>query len=299
MLVLQASDGLVSSGDHMTQELRLIDSSGTSSNAGLLQVRTDGSDGFQFGTVCGMNLVGLYLTFAGCSKFSFCLSLLFKAAADVVCSQLGFDYGTISTSACGSYGGSNVCGAAGSPVVMANLNCDGGELGVGDCAFSPPDASCQDHTRDSIVFCGFNGKSESAAEGSLRLISSGGAPSIDGSGRLEIYRNGLWGPVCSSGFTLGSANVACKAMGFAGAKSSTGASRCFKSDGENFCGTVAPLLSEVACAGQEVDLLSCPHDDGDDVFCAPEESVLLTCAGAGNAQGRRKKSVTASVAGAA
>ena len=51
-------------------KLRLVDSTGSSPNVGLLQIRTSTDE---FGTVCGMNL----------------------GAADVVCRQLGYDFGSV------------------------------------------------------------------------------------------------------------------------------------------------------------------------------------------------------------
>ena len=282
--------------------MRLLDASGALSNVGLVQIRTGKSDALEFGSVCGMNLVLFHLYFAGSSDLSRSLSVslslflslsLFRlwrgwqAAADVVCAQLGYDFGTVSTSSCGNYGGSNLCGAAGSPVAMASLACAGGELDIQDCSFSAPDASCLEHGSDSVVFCGSSGGGAgSIQDGSMRLLAADGSPSIDGTGRLEIYVGRAWGSVCVSGFTAGAANVACKAMGFSGAQSSDGASPCRRAGG---CGSAAPQIGEVACAGQEVDLLACPHAGVDDVFCAPEESVLLRCVGVGDTQGRPQK----------
>ena len=45
-------------------------------------------------------------------------------------------------------------------------------------------------------------------------------------------------------------------------------------------------VSELACTGSETSVLQCPMAVGDDVFCAPEESVLLTCAGHGDPIGK-------------
>ena len=55
------------------------------------------------------------------------------------------------------------------------------------------------------------------------------------------------------------------------------------------CGGVAPGVSELACSGAESGPLACPHEAGDDVFCAPSESVVVTCAGDGDSQGRPAK----------
>ena len=77
-------------------DVRLVDAAGSISNVGLLQVRTDAG----FGTVCGAN----------------------PAAADVVCRSLGYSFGSVSTSPCGFYGGANLCGAPGSPVVRCSCH---------------------------------------------------------------------------------------------------------------------------------------------------------------------------------
>ena len=214
--------------------------------------------------------------------------MLFQAAADVVCAQLGYDFGIVSNSACENFGGSNLCGAVGSPVAMASLTCSGTELDIQQCSYSIPDSDCAEHVRDSVVFCGEHGGVGFVEPGALRLLDADGAPSFDGVGRLEIFHDDAWGPICHSGFNAGAAAVACKAMGFAGA-SADGVGRCQGGEGGSLCGMVAPQVSEFACAGQETNLLACPHVDGDAVFCAQEESVVLHCSGAGDAQGRPKR----------
>lgn len=214
--------------------------------------------------------------------------IFLQAAADVLCAQLGYDFGTVSTSACGEYGGANLCGASGSPVAMSNLICDGSELGFQDCSASAPDSSCLDHSFDSVVFCGKEGASTGIAENTVRLLSHDGSPSVDGLGRVEMFHSGSWTPICKSGFTNGAASVACKAMGFTGAQPLSDSATC-NYDGKDFCGTVAPRISEVSCSGQESGLGACQFEESDNVFCAPQESVVLQCAGAGDSQGRAEK----------
>ena len=87
-------------------DVRLVDAAGSISNVGLLQVRTDAG----FGTVCGAN----------------------PAAADVVCRALGYSYGSVSTSPCGFYGGANLCGAPGSPVVRCSCHMLGNHFHIFD-----------------------------------------------------------------------------------------------------------------------------------------------------------------------
>jgi len=41
-------------------------------------------------------------------------------------------------------------------------------------------------------------------EGTVRIVDNNGSPSQDGSGRLEVYKNG-WGTVCNSKFNAKSA----------------------------------------------------------------------------------------------
>ena len=114
-------------GALQAQGVRIIDAAGGLSYAGLAQIRTDSG----FGSICGMN----------------------QAAADVVCKQLGYGSGVASDSPCGSYGGSDICGAPGSPVAMQSLTCTGAELAVSECEWSAPEAGCASHATDSVVFC--------------------------------------------------------------------------------------------------------------------------------------------------
>ena len=78
-------------GGRCSPDVRLVDETGSLSSVGLLQVKTDAG----FGSVCGAN----------------------PAAADVICRSMGYDFGSVSSSPCGFYGGADLCGAAGSPVV--------------------------------------------------------------------------------------------------------------------------------------------------------------------------------------
>ena len=222
--------------------MRVIDATGSLSSAGLLQVRTDS----RFGSVCGIS----------------------SKAADVACRQMGFDYGSISASSCRHYGGVDICGHAGTPVAMMGLVCDGGELDVQSCSWKLPEESCVTHDQDVVVYCGTASASRLVHDGALRLIGSDGAPSLDGAGRLEFFRAGVWAPVCRSGFTHGSAQVACRTMGFSGAVASGPPPACRRFQGQDTCGLAAPALSELVCAGDEKDTLGCSFEEGRDVLCA-------------------------------
>mmetsp|Transcript_56149 Transcript_56149/g.89063 ORF Transcript_56149/g.89063 Transcript_56149/m.89063 type:complete len:280 (-) Transcript_56149:27-866(-) len=239
-------------------DVRLVDAAGSLSNVGLVQVKTDTG----FGSICGAN----------------------PAAADVICRSLGFAYGTVSSSPCGFYGASNLCGAPGSPVVMADLTCTGSEWSLEECSWSAPDDVCMGHAQDTIVYCSKTAESGSISKGAIRLISEDGSPSIDGKGRPEVHVDGAWSPICNSGITPGAQTVICKSMGFSGAGAS-GVSKCVGKG----CGATAPGFSELACSGSEHNVLECPHQAGEDVFCAPSESIVVSCAGDGDTQGRAVK----------
>ena len=191
----------------------------------------------------------------------------------------------VSCICCGSSSSSNCCwcavsrGAPGSLVVAKDLTCSGGELDLMQCAWAEPTADCQQHGMDSVVYCGDAGAG--VQEGSVRMLTSEGAPSIDGLGRLEMFWKGAWGPVCKDNFAGG--GVACKQMGFTGFLDAFG---CAAVNGENYCAPVAPRISEMSCRGTEVDVAACAFEAGDDVFCAPSEGVALKCAGDGVTQGR-------------
>merc|ERR1712072_190587 len=219
------------------------------------QMKTD----LGFGTVCGAN----------------------AAAADVICRSMGYAQGAVTSSPCGFYGGADLCGAAGTPVAMADLKCTGAEWSVEECSWSLPDDACMGHAHDTVVYCTGAARA-SAPQGAVRLIAPDGSPSIDGAGRPEIFMDSSWSPICSSGVSSGTAGVICKSMGFSGSSGST------KCSGPG-CGDVAPAVSELACSGAESGPLACPHEAGDDVFCAPSESLVVTCVGDGDAQGRLAK----------
>jgi len=242
-------------------DVRLVDAAGSLSSVGLLQVRTENG----FGSVCGAN----------------------PAAADVICRSMGYAHGSVGSSPCGFYGGADLCGSAGSPVAMADLQCTGSEWSIEECLWEAPDEACVSHRKDTIVFCSKLEKA-SAPHGASRLISYDGSPSTNGKGRPEIFMGDAWTPICKSGMGSGTAAVICKSMGFSGA-SATGFSACGEANGNNFCGDVEPALSELACSGSESDVLACPHEAGDDVFCAPSESVVVECVGDGETQGRMLK----------
>ena len=101
--------------------------------------------------------------------------------------------------------------------------------------------------------------------------------SIERQGILEILYYGVWGYVCSQGFTLNSANVACRRLGFPGAVSVV--SRLMYI---NSLSSTTPLwLSEIRCFGNETGLEQCPHlgFGNRDNVCEQYNDVGVLCIG--------------------
>merc|ERR1712032_513513 len=129
-----------------------------------------------------------------------------------------------------------------------------------------PSKACLTHEEDSIVYCG---PSIGTSEGSVRLLSAEGAPSLSGHGLVEIFVKEEWSPVC--GISQGAQSLLCKALGFAGADSSGGGADVARS-------SRTPSVGDLDCRGSEASVLDCSFDAGDDVYCAPSEASMVHCA---------------------
>ncbi len=130
----------------------------------------------------------------------------------------------------------------------------------GSCGNRCPDTGC------SMGQCAkglAGGGSASLDNGRVRLISTGSLVS----GRLEVFANGTWGPVCDDSFSQAGATVVCRDLGFTSAltwSSTTGITDTF-------------LLDDVICVGTETTLLNCPHSPIGVENCTAPESLLITC----------------------
>lgn len=79
-----------------------------------------------------------------------------------------------------------------------------------------------------------------------RIHSSPRGPS----GLLRIFRDGRWGTVCNSSWTLENAQVVCRQLGYSSVVSYM----------EGYYGRGPIYLSNVRCKGTEQRLDECPHD---------------------------------------
>ncbi|KAK3091405.1 hypothetical protein FSP39_019663 [Pinctada imbricata] len=104
-----------------------------------------------------------------------------------------------------------------------------------------------------------------ASDQNLRLV--GGNSTNEG--RLEIKYVNIWGTICSDRFNISAANVACKQLGFAGAKS-------VKHFG---AGSGQIWLDEVRCNGSEKNILDCKKNSFAAHDCTHNQDVGVVCKG--------------------
>lgn len=99
----------------------------------------------------------------------------------------------------------------------------------------------------------------------LRLVN--GANELQG--RIEIEYYDVWGTICDDYFTIYSANVACRRLGYAAALRII----------TNVASGSGPIwMNNVRCIGNESSLEMCPHSGfGDDRGCSHSEDVGVEC----------------------
>ncbi|KAF0024290.1 hypothetical protein F2P81_023092 [Scophthalmus maximus] len=99
-------------------------------------------------------------------------------------------------------------------------------------------------------------------------------------GRVELWRNGMWGTVCDDRWDLRDAGVACAQLGCGYALSVTG-----QGDGSFAPGRGPVHLDELNCTGQEGNLWACPaaqeepdcgHKEDAGVICSEMRAIRLT-----------------------
>ena len=90
-------------------------------------------------------------------------------------------------------------------------------------------------------------------------------------GRLEVRYNNTWGTVCQRGFTMKSANVVCKQLGYLrGAINFTAGAIYGPSNSTVW-------LSRLRCLGNESNIAACPHSYWGKTDCTHAEDISITC----------------------
>jgi len=90
------------------------------------------------------------------------------------------------------------------------------------------------------------------------------------SGRVEIYRNGVWGTVCDDYWdhNTNNAEVVCQQLGF-------GAGGIMNSDTTEGTGPI--LMDDVECDNNQTSLFACSHNGFGYHNCYHFEDVGVTC----------------------
>ncbi|XP_072138968.1 neurotrypsin isoform X2 [Mobula birostris] len=174
--------------------------------------------------------------------------------AEVVCRQLGLS-GTAKSWMWSHFGQGS------GPILLDDVECTGNELSMDECRKSNWREHNCDHTEDAGVSC------DPFRDGAVRLV--GGRDSTEG--RLEIYRNGVWGTVCDDMWTELNAQVVCRQLGFRGPG-------LVASEGKFGQGTDFIFLDDVVCLGTENDLLECARSNWGQHDCSHHEDVGVICA---------------------
>ncbi|XP_033124328.1 uncharacterized protein LOC117122741 [Anneissia japonica] len=160
-----------------------------------------------------------------------CNEIWTQENANVACKQLGYT----ASESIGSVPVFEKLTGLYYPVIMNDINCDGTETRLDQCAWS----EATNHSCHPV---------------SLRCKSDVRFREIENESHrlLEIYWNGNWGSVCSTGWTSFNADVVCRMLGFLGSDL-------------NDCCSSNPItknsiyVADVKCDGNEDHIKSCPH----------------------------------------
>ena len=100
-------------------------------------------------------------------------------------------------------------------------------------------------------------------------------------GRVEILYNGVWGTICSDGWSLDNAIVVCRSVGFSGANT-------FYVTSSQYGPGAGPIwLDNVMCDGNEPSLATCSHrgvNFTNSTSCTHAKDVGVNCSGSESKQ---------------
>ena len=107
-----------------------------------------------------------------------------------------------------------------------------------------------------------------ATETKIRLVNG---PTVN-EGRIEIEHDGEWGTVCDDEYTLNTAHVFCRMLGYTRAENYHHSARWGKGEGRIW-------LDEVKCNGDEYSIKDCAHNDWGVTDCEHHEDAGVLCHG--------------------
>ncbi|XP_012249478.1 uncharacterized protein LOC100742970 isoform X2 [Bombus impatiens] len=218
--------------------------------------------------------------------------------AEVICKELGFGLGALEVTPGGFFGNMNPA----TRFMVDQLKCRGNETSLRECDFDgwgvhdcqPEEAvgivcktavnTCQEgHWKcdkspaciptaficDEVVDCP-DGSDESAehCDAPFEVRLANGSSPLEG--RVEVRHHGIWGTVCDDDFSIATATVICRSLGYGGPATS-------KKDGYFGPGEGPIWLDEVFCYGNETQLYRCEHNHWGQHNCNHDEDAGVIC----------------------
>ncbi|XP_028408887.1 scavenger receptor cysteine-rich type 1 protein M130-like [Dendronephthya gigantea] len=174
--------------------------------------------------------------------------------ARVACRELGY------LNAVRALQGKHVSSGSGQ-IWLNKVDCTGEEPNLNSCAhqLALGDSYCG-HSRDAGVEC-------TTTAMSVRLQ---GPSSFNGSGLVEVFYDGLWGPVCGDGWDRNAAEVVCRELGYAHVLN------VLKRQTLHNVST-AMWLEKISCTGTEKNTTSCSHDGWTNHTCSNSKFAAVEC----------------------
>ncbi|XP_059360802.1 deleted in malignant brain tumors 1 protein [Carassius carassius] len=144
----------------------------------------------------------------------------------------------------------------GGQVSMSNIGCVGNEPMLSSCSSKKVGEFYCDHSKDAGVIC----------RSLARLVNG----SHSCSGRVEVFKDGQWGTVCSNGWDYSEAAVICTEMG---------CGSVFEQRIGGFFGQGSgPVwLSDVQCSNSETTLRHCTFQGWGQNSCGHEKDATVAC----------------------
>ncbi|XP_072045228.1 neurotrypsin-like isoform X2 [Amphiura filiformis] len=169
-----------------------------------------------------------------------------KKDADVVCRMLGFT-AAYEASRYAAYGS----GSSSAQIWLDNVACVGNEDSLLSCSHNGWGNHNCDHREDAGVSCLTD--NWVIPDVTVRLV--GGTAFA---GRVEVWRNGVWGTICDDYWGMEEAEVVCRQLGYSAAVVAYNWADSRDSHfGERDGGEI--WLDNMQCAGSETRIEDCPH----------------------------------------
>ncbi|XP_078088310.1 scavenger receptor cysteine-rich type 1 protein M130-like [Mustelus asterias] len=143
---------------------------------------------------------------------------------------------------------------------LVNVSCDRRELSLDQCSANPQVGNSCTHRKDIGVAC--------SGPVPIKLVNGSNMCS----GRVEVYRNSVWGTVCDNGWDVKAANVVCSVLNCGTALSAD--------QGTTYgVGTGVIWSYNVSCAGTESTLDQCIANPWMGTNCTHSQDAGVTCSG--------------------